>query len=142
MATTAASAPPAEAELSLLRLNLLRAIYLLIALGEGSQVIPILFNHEPTSRGVIPAFLSGLCLMCLLGLPYPKAMLPLLMFEMAWKYLWFFAFGLPQYLSGQLPPTFAEDFPAITFGVVIMPFVIPWPYVWRTFVLGPGGRWR
>jgi hypothetical protein len=142
MATTAASAPPAEAELSLLRLNLLRAIYLLIALGEGSQVIPILFNHEPTSRGVIPAFLSGLCLMCLLGLRYPKAMLPLLMFEMAWKYLWFFAFGLPQYLSGQLPPTFAEDFPAITFGVVIMPFVIPWPYVWRTFVLGPGGRWR
>jgi len=142
MATTAASAPPAETELSLLRLNLLRAIYLLIALGEGSQVIPILFNHEPTSRGVIPAFLSGLCLMCLLGLRYPKAMLPLLMFEMAWKYLWFFAFGLPQYLSGQLPPTFAEDFPAITFGVVIMPFVIPWPYVWRTFVLGPGGRWR
>ena len=142
MASTAASLSTSKEELSLLRLYVLRAVYLLIALGEGSQVVPALFVHEPAARGVIAALLSGLCLLCLLGLRYPREMLPLLLFEMAWKYIWFFAFGLPQYLSGQAPPTFADDFPAITFGVVLMPFVIPWGYVWRHYVRAPGDRWR
>jgi hypothetical protein len=144
MASTAASvpAPGTDGELSLLRLNVMRFIYFLIAFGEGSQVVPALFAHEPTARGVIPALLSGFCLMCVLGLRYPRQMLPLLLFEFAWKYIWFFAFGLPQYLSGQVPPTFGEDFKAITAGVVIMPFVIPWAYVWRSYVKAVGDRWR
>jgi len=141
MASIAASAQPAE-ELSLFRLYVLRVIYFLIAFGEGSQIVPALFVHEPTARGVIPALLGGLCLMCVLGLRYPRQMLPLLLFEMAWKTIWFFAFGLPQYMSGQVPPTFAEDFKAITAGVVIMPFVIPWGYVWRNYVKAAGDRWR
>lgn len=145
MASTAASASRAgrqEGEPSLFRLYVMRAIYFAIGVLEGSQVFPALFVHEPTARGVIPALLSGLCLLCLLGLRYPTKMLPLLLFEMAWKYVWFFAFGLPQYLSGQQPPTFGDDFFPIAFGVVIMPFVIPWGYVWRNYVLAPGDRWR
>ena len=142
MATIAATAAPADEELSLFRLHVMRLIYFLIAFAEGAQVVPALFVHEPTARGVIPALLSGFCLTCLLGLRYPTKMLPLLLFEMAWKYIWFFAFGLPQYLSGRVPPTFGDDFPAITFGVVIMPFVIPWGYVWRHYVKAPGDRWR
>jgi hypothetical protein len=120
----------------------MRAIYLLIGLGEGSQIAPELFVHAPTARGVIPALLAGMCLLMLLGLKYPRQMLPLLLFEFAWKYIWFFAFGLPQWFSGQQPPTFAEDFFNIGFGVIIMPFVIPWGYVWRNYVLAPGDRWR
>jgi hypothetical protein len=142
MAPIAASVPPADSELSLLRLYILRFIYLLIGAGEGSQVFPNLFVHEPTARGVIPALLSGMCLLDLLGLRYPRQMLPLLLFEIAWKYIWFFAFGLPQWYSGQQPSTFAEDFFNIGFGVVIMPFVIPWSYVWRHYVKAPGDPWR
>ena len=56
--------------------------------------------------------------------------------------IWFFSFGLPQYLSGQVPPTFGDDFMPITFGVVIMPLVIPWGYVWRHYVKAAGDRWR
>jgi hypothetical protein len=125
-----------------LRLNVMRAIYFAIAFLEGSQIVPSLFVHEPAARGVIAALLSGLCLMCVFGLKYPRQMLPLLMFEMAWKYIWFFAFGLPQYLSGVRAPTFGDDFMPITVGVIIMPFVIPWGYVWRNFVKAPGDRWR
>ena len=143
MATSGASDRSSETgkELSLLRLNVMRLIYFAIAFLEGSQVVPALFNHEPTARGVIPSLLSGLCLMCLLGLRYPRQMVPLLMFELAWKYIWFFAFGLPQYLSGHVPPTFGDDFMPITVGVVIMPFVVPWGYVWRNFVKAAGDPW-
>ena len=142
MASIAAPATPANDELSLFRLYVLRAIYLLIAVGEGSQIIPALFVHEPTARGVIPALLSALCLLCLLGLRYPRQMLPLLLFETAWKLIWMLSFGLPQWSSGQQPPTFAEDFFNIGFGVIIMPFVIPWGYVWRNYVKAAGDRWR
>jgi len=144
MASTAATAsgPSVDNELSLPRLYVMRAMYLLIGLGEGSQVAPALFVHDPTARGVIPALLAGMCLLDLLGLRYPRQMLPLLLFEFAWKSIWFFAFGLPQWFAGQQPPTFAEDFLNIGFGVIIMPFVIPWGYVWRHYVKALGERWR
>lgn len=142
-ATAADSATgPGDGELSLFRLNLLRAVYALIAFAQLALTAPVLFAHEPTARGVIPSMLVGMALVDLLGLKYPRQMLPMLLFEMVWKCLWFFAFGLPQYLSGQQPATFADDFPAITFGIVLMPLVIPWGYVWRHYVTAPGERWR
>jgi hypothetical protein len=64
------------------------------------------------------------------------------MFEFAWKSIWMVAYGLPQWLSGQLPPTFAEDFFNISLGVVLMPLVIPWGYVYRHYVKQAGARWR
>jgi hypothetical protein len=129
-------------ELSLARLYVLRAIYLLIAVGEGSIVVPSLFRHEPTARGVIPSLLAAMCLVDLIGVRYPRQMLPLLLFEFAWKTIWMLAFGLPQWSSGQFPTTFPEDFKAIAMGVILMPIVIPWGYVWRHYVKAPGDRWR
>ncbi|MFL6722158.1 MAG: hypothetical protein ACJ8FT_10210 [Sphingomonas sp.] len=142
MVSTAASVSAQSAELSLTRLYVLRFVYLLIGAGEGSQVVPVLFNHEPAARGVIPSLLAGMCLLDLLGLKYPRQMLPLLLFEFAWKWIWMLAFGLPQYFSGQQPPTFGEDFFNIGFGVILMPLVIPWAYVWRHYVTAPGDRWQ
>ncbi len=147
MASTAASvAQPVrttdESELSLMRLYVLRGIYLLIAVGEGSIVVPSLFLHEPMARGVIPSLLAGMCLLDLIGVRYPRQMLPLLLFECAWKTTWMLAFGLPQWLSGQFPSTFPEDFRAIGFGVILMPVVIPWGYVWRHYLKARGDRWR
>jgi hypothetical protein len=143
LASTASSsrAAPVGGDLRRFRLYVLRAVYLLIGLGEGSQVAPGLFVHEPTARGVIASLLAGMCLLDLLGIKYPRQMLPLLLFEFAWKLIWMLAFGLPQWLSGVQPPTFAEDFFNIAFGVILMPLVIPWGYVWRHYVKAPGDRW-
>ena len=147
MASTAASASPTtdgawECEVSLVRLYVLRATYLLIVVGLGAMVVPEVLSHAPTSRGVIPSLLAGLWLLAFLGLRYPLTMLPLLMFEFAWKATWMLAYGLPQWSAGLAPPTFGEDFFNIAFGVLLMPLVIPWPYVWRHYVKRPGAPWR
>lgn len=147
MASTAAAAPmPAPertaSDVSLLRLYVLRATYLLLVVGLGAMIVPELVSHEPAARGVIPSLLGALWLMAFLGLRHPLQMLPLLMFEFAWKSIWLFDFGLSQWVSGQRPPTFADDFFAIGVGVILMPLVIPWPYVWRHYVMRPGARWR
>ena len=146
MASTAAPVSPprsaADSEVSLVRLYVLRATYLLLVIGLGGMIVPDLVSHPLISRGVIPSLLGGVWLLAFIGLRYPLQMLPLLMFELAWKTIWLLAFGLSQWSSGQMPPTFADDFQAIAFGVILMPIVIPWGYAWRHYVRQPGDRWR
>src|SRR5580765_6254995 len=131
-----------EHEVSLARLYVLRATYLLLVVGLGAMIVPPLVSHEPLARGVIPSLLGAVWVLAFVGLRHPLLMLPLLMFEFVWKTIWFFDFGLPQWFSGQLPPTFAEDFFNIAMGVMLMPLVMPWGYVYRHYVKGHADRWR
>ena len=145
MASTAASVSTpneaAESEVSLTRLYVLRAMYLLLVVGLGAMIVPVILSHELTSRGVIPSLLGAVWVLAFLGLRYPLEMLPVLMFELVWKLVWMLAYGLPQWSSGQRPPTFAEDFFNIGTGAILL-VVIPWGYVWRHYVKRPGARWR
>ena len=129
-------------EVSLARIYVLRATYLLLVIGLGGMIVPDVVSHPVISRGVIPSLLGAVWVLAFVGLKYPLEMLPLLMFEFAWKSIWMVAYGLPQWSAGQLPPTFAEDSYAIGFGVILMPLVIPWGYVYRHYVKQSGARWR
>ena len=131
-----------QGEVSLIRIHVLRAAYLLLVIGLGAMVVPEIISHPPASRGVIASLLGGVWVLAFLGLRYPLQMLPLLLFEFTWKAIWMVAYGLPQWSSHQLPPTFAEDMFNIAFGVILMPLVIPWSYVWRHYVVAPSERWR
>jgi len=136
------TAPAAPQELSLLRLYVLRAMYLLLVLGLGALIVPDIISHRLVDRGVIASLLGCIWLLAFLGLRYPLQMLPLLMFEFGWKTIWMIAYGLPQWSAGQFPPTFTDDFFNIAFGVILAPLVIPWTYVWRHYFKQPGARWR
>jgi hypothetical protein len=141
MASTAVR-DPAASEVSLARLYGLRATYLLLIVGLGATNLPGLISHDPTARGVIPSMLGGIWLLAFIGLRYPVQMLPLLLFELSWKTIWLFAFGLPQWSAGWMPPTWSGDFEAIVAGVILMPIVIPWGYVCRHYINGLSERWR
>jgi hypothetical protein len=144
MASTAAPVSSADSradgEVSLVRLYVLRAAYLLLVIGLGAMIVPEIVSHGLTTRGVIPSLLGAVWALALLGLRYPLQMLPLLMFEFAWKAIWMVAYGLPQWSAGQYPPTFEEDSFNIAFGAVLL-LVIPWGYVWRHYVKQRGARW-
>ena len=129
-------------EVSLARIYVLRATYLLLVIGLGAMIVPDVVSHPVISRGVIPSLLGAVWVLAFVGLKYPLEMLPLLMFEFAWKSIWMVAYGLPQCSAGQLPPTFAEDSFNIGLGVILMPLVIPWGYVYRHYVKQSGARWR
>jgi hypothetical protein len=146
MTSTGASASPTgeirpDQQVSLVRLYVLRAMYLVLVVGLGAMIVPEIVSHELTSRGVIASLLAAVWVLAFLGLKYPLEMLPLLFFELTWKTIWMIAYGLPQWSSGQRPPTFAEDSFNIAFGAVLL-FVIPWGYAWHHFVKQPGARWR
>ncbi|HEX6741419.1 MAG TPA: hypothetical protein VF079_06450 [Sphingomicrobium sp.] len=139
---TAPAGAEAGIDVSRVRMWVLRAMYLLLIIGLGMMIVPEIVSHELTSRGVIAALLGGIWILAWLGLKYPLQMLPLLLFEFSWKLIWAVAYGLPQWSAGHFPPTFAEDAFNIGVGVIIMPFVIPWGYVWRHYVKRPAEPWR
>jgi hypothetical protein len=131
-------------DVSTLRLYLLRAMYLLIALGMGSIIWPRLVSHEPWAQmeGVSYAMLGALSALALLGVRYPLQMLPLLFFELLWKSVWLIAVALPQSQAGGLDPDSASTVFDCLVGVVLVPLVLPWKYVIANYVRKPSERWR
>jgi len=132
-------------EISTARLYALRAVYLLIALAMGAQIWPLIVSHPANvehMRGVTRALLGALTLLSALGVRYPVKMLPLLLFEFAWKTIWVASFGVPLWLTGQLDAATSETMVACLMGVVLVPLVLPWGHVIRHYVRAPGDRWR
>jgi len=128
-------------EVSLARLYIMRAVALLGVWGLFATV-QTLFEHAPLDRGVHKALIGGLWLMAFFAIRYPLKMIPILLFELVWKTLWLFFFGLPQYWSGVGSPRLGEDLWAIGAFPLVCLLVIPWGYVWRHYVTAPGDRWR
>ena len=128
---------------SLARLYALRATYLLIVVGLGLEIWPVIFHHRPWElmHGVADCLLGAVSLLAVLGLRYPLKMLPLLLFEMVWKTTWLLAVALPAWQAHAIDADTAETITACLMGV-IFPIVLPWPYLFATFVTGPGDRWR
>lgn len=142
-ATVSRAAPThVESEVSLARLYALRAMYLLLVIGGAIVFLPQLIGHEPTARGVIPSMLAGVWVLACFGLRYPLQMLPLLLFELAWKTIWLIDYGLPQRMAGVNTAQFTEDFKAIALGPLLLIPIIPWGYVFRHYLKKPGARWH
>jgi hypothetical protein len=80
-------------ELSLTRLHLMRAGYLFMAVGLVVVKWPLLRDAAalPLYEGVTLCVLTAMSLLAFLGLRYPVKLLPVLLFESAWKILWLLA---------------------------------------------------
>jgi hypothetical protein len=138
-ATTRATTP----DLSLFRLHAMRAGYLLMGVGLAAVKWPLLASsHEmPVFEGVVTAFLVALSLLALLGLRYPVKLLPVLLFESAWKLIWLAVVALPRAVAGELDAATEEVLVSCSLLVVILA-VTPWRHVWRQYVRAEGDRWR
>lgn len=130
-----------QEELSTFRLYLMRGLYLLITVGLGSIIWPLMFHHKPWDlmHSVAMALLAALSALMALGIRYPVKMLPLLFFELLWKTIWVVAIGLPLWRANQLSADAMETFKECLMGVIIVPLVVPWGYVVRNYVFGGGG---
>ena len=130
-------------EVSLLRLYLLRACYLLMAGGLGVVIWPSVLHHTAEfarAEGVRFSLLAGLGATAALGLRYPLQMLPLLLFELGWKAIYLIGFALPLWSANQIDAPTAEDIQACLMVVVFIP-AIPWRYVFAHYVQRRGDRW-
>lgn len=85
--------------------------------------------------------ITATSLLALLGVRYPVRLLPLLLFESAWKALWPLRVAVPQAADGGLDTATSDVVVSCSLVVVILA-VIPWRHVWQSHALTPGETWR
>ena len=130
-------------ELAVWQLNVLRVGYLVM--GGGLAVIkwPLLLHHEPwgLAEGTKECLLIAMSVLALLGIRYPRRMLPVLLFEVAWKLLWLTVVALPLWRHDALDGATRTQTGTVLWVVIIMA-VIPWRYVFTGYVKAPAEPWR
>ena len=90
-------------EISNLRLWVLRAASLLVAVGLFLFIWPAILSHSsdwPLMNSVVSAMLGAVSILALVGVRYPLRMLPILLFEVLWKSIWMIAVAVPLWRAG------------------------------------------
>ena len=160
MATTTVSAPRSRtltrsanggetkeetaAGLSVRRLNVMRIGYAVMGIGIAARNWPMIIGRSepwPLYEGVTKYLLVAMGLLALLGLRYPVKMLPILLFESAWKLLWLSAIAVPLWIRDDMSSATSEVAGSVLWVVIILA-VIPWRYVFTQYVTKPGDAWR
>jgi hypothetical protein len=130
-------------DISIFRIYLLRAVYLLMAAGLGVEIWPALVG--PVDRwmlphGIIMSMLGALSVLALVGLRHPLGMLPLLFFELTWKAIWLVRIALPMWLGHRMDAGFAETANNCLLVVVVVAG-IPWDHVYARYIRRRGEPW-
>ncbi len=131
-------------DVSTVRLYGLRAMYAYMFVGLAIFKWPEILNPPPgisNTGTVVGSVLGAISLLALLGIRYPLKMLPLLFFEFLWKVLWVLMWGLPLWSTQQLRADSQETLISNLVGIVLVPLVMPWGYVFKQYVQAPGDRW-
>src|SRR4051794_21681732 len=108
--STIRSETPTSPSLRTSRLNLMRVGYLFMAVGLVLVKWPLIISGDvaslPVYEGVVAVLLTAMSLLAFLGLRYPVAMLPVLMFEVGWKVIWIAVVGIPNLAAGDMNAQF------------------------------------
>ncbi|MDQ3661764.1 MAG: hypothetical protein M3454_12035 [Actinomycetota bacterium] len=132
------------AELPVRRLNVMRIGYAVMGIGIAARNWPLIIGRNepwPLYEGVTKYMLVAMGLLALLGLRYPVKMLPILLFECAWKLLWLGAIAVPLWTRDDMDAATSQVAGSVLFVVIILA-VIPWRYVFTQYVTKPGEPWR
>jgi len=131
-------------EVSAFRLALMRVGYIVLFVGLGYSIWPGLIHHEDwtLARGAASSLLAALSILAAFGIRYPLQMLPVLLFEFAWKAIWLIAIGLPLWFAHEMDAATSRMAITCLAAIVICPMLIPWPYVFANYVVKRGERWR
>ncbi len=115
--------------LPIYRLNLMRAGYLVMGVGLAIVRWPSLLQASslPAMEAVVVTMLTAMSLLAFLGLRYPVKLLPVLVFESAWKVLWLAVVAVPQLIAQDMDAATEKLLSSILWVVVILA-VTPWNY--------------
>jgi hypothetical protein len=121
------------------QINAMRFLFLLMALVMGSFVWQqLLFESADwdVMHGLAKSMLAALAVMSLIGVRYPLQMLPLMLYEIAWKTIWIILIAGRAWMAGK----WNVDIESLFYdciGIIIAYFIVPWRYVWARYGVQP-----
>jgi len=122
---------------------LLRLFYFLIAALVGTDGWRGILTHRGPwdhVRAVAWCGWAAYPTLCALGLVHPLRMLPILLFVILYKILWLAVVAYPLWRAGTLATSPANEMAHVFSWVLVVIAVVPWGYMWRTYVRLPKAR--
>ena len=120
---------------------LLRLFYFLMAAFVGTDAWRELLSHQGPwdhVRAVAWCAWAAYPTLSVLGLLHPLRMLPIILFVILYKTLWLAVVAYPLWRAGTLASSPANEMAHVFIWIFVLIAVVPWRYVWRTFVRWPG----
>lgn len=122
---------------------LLRVGYLLVLVFVGYRTWASIFTHqgdwEPFSAAAVSMWASSSAL-SLIGIWRPLEMLPLVLFEIGYKTIWLVLVAWPLWQADRLVGSAAEEMTYAFLPVAGPILMVPWGYVFRTYIGSPAKR--
>lgn len=118
----------------------LRLFYALMAAFVATHAWSTLLAHEgpwEPMRALVYCVWATYPTLAVLGLAHPLRMLPILLFTIGYKGLWFVFVAYPLWAAGTLEGSGAEGITESFLALPLLILVVPWGYVWRTYVALP-----
>jgi hypothetical protein len=126
-----------------IQILLLRIGYVLVLGFVGYRSWTGLLNHEgdwePYMAAAMAMWASSSAL-SFIGIFRPLRMLPLVLFEIGYKSIWLIAVAWPLWSADRLAGTVAEGMTYAFLPVIGPILMVPWGYVFRTYVWSPSTR--
>lgn len=118
----------------------LRLFYALMAAFVATDAWATLLRHEgPWAPMTAIAYCAWATYptLAVLGLIHPLRLLPIMLFTIGYKTLWFVFVAYPLWATDSLVGSSAEGITNAFLGLPLLLLVVPWGYVWRTYVKLP-----
>ncbi|HEV7163987.1 MAG TPA: hypothetical protein VGO35_01185 [Gammaproteobacteria bacterium] len=122
-----------------INIYLLRTLYFLMATMLAYDVWSYTLGHRgpwENKEGIAWSVWAGFSTLAILGVFHPLKMIPILLLEIFYKSLWLILVAYPLWKAGTLTGSPAEGTFYVFIPVVIVYLIMPWGYVFRTYVLG------
>lgn len=126
-------------ELPAWRLHLMRGLYLLTFVGLVFDSWSVIFYPEQpldTLSGVAYSFWASYALLMGVGVRFPVKMIPLLFLQLIYKSAWIIGTFIPAKSAGLLNENLESFFWICVAAILLDLIVIPWSYVYSTYVKG------
>ena len=118
---------------------LMRVLYLLMSTLLAMDVWSYVLGHQGTwtnQEAMAWSVWAAFSTLAILGLLHPLKMIPILLMEIFYKTMWLILVPLPLWRAGTLAGSPAEAMTYVFIPVVIVYLILPWGYVFRTYILG------
>ena len=118
---------------------LMRVLYLLMATFLAMDVWSYVLGHQGTwtnQEAVAWSVWGAFSTLAILGVLHPLKMIPILLLEIFYKTMWLILVAYPLWRAGTLAGSKAEETTYVFLLVIIPYLILPWGYVFRTYVMG------
>jgi hypothetical protein len=128
-----------------INIYLMRVFYLLMATLLALDVWSYVFSHQgpwDQTKAMAWSVWAAFSTLAILGVFRPLKMIPILLLEIFYKCMWLLLVAYPLWRAGTLAGSPAEGETYVFLPVIVVILIMPWGYVFRTYVIDLAARGR